>query len=734
MRLADLNFSLPLTDPVIIFSVVLFIILFAPILLNKIKVPHIIGLIIAGIVIGPYGCNLLARDSSIVLFGTVGLLYIMFLAGLEIDIEEFKKNTLRSILLGIYTFVIPISIGFVASYYFLGYGLLTSILLASTFASHTLVAYPIISKNGLANNRAVTITVGGTMITDLMTLTVLAVIVGMAQGAIGPTFWTRLSISIAVASAIIIFVFPLIARWFFKRIEDGVSQYIFVLAMVFTGGMLAELAGIEPIIGAFLAGLALNKFIPHQSALMNRISFVGNAIFIPFFLVGVGMLVNIRAAFTNWATIKVACVMIGGALLGKYLASVLAQKTFRLTRTEGVMVFGLSAAQAAATLAAVLVGYNVILGETATGEPIRLLDENILNGSILLILVSCTVSSFMVQKTAKKLVAAEEEAHEDDNVNTDKTLISIKNITNVNNLVDIALMITPKKSKEAILALNVVEGTDVEDGKRKASEKMLNAVVNHGAGSDVVIKAITRFDQNVPNGILYTCHEHKVTDIILGVTPNNDESRMEADSAKQPRNDIGLTTQRILLRNENTVWVYNPIQPFNTLKKIIVAVNRNAEAEEGFAHWVGKIFLLSKESGLPLAIYADEQTQKSIRLINDNLAKPLTIDFIHFDDWNEFLILCRELNPNDLLIIVSSRKGGISYNKQLDKLPYYLTKYFQKNSYILLYPQQQVPKLADIYRDDRPFTDLLIEGRKMAGKAGSFISHLIKGKGKTEEE
>ena len=733
MRLADLNFSLPLTDPVIIFSVVLFIILFAPILLNKIKVPHIIGLIIAGIVIGPYGFNLLARDSSIVLFGTVGLLYIMFLAGLEIDIEEFKKNTLRSILLGIYTFVIPISIGFVASYYFLGYGLLTSILLASTFASHTLVAYPIISKNGLANNRAVTITVGGTMITDLMTLTVLAVIVGMAQGAIGPTFWTRLSISIAVASAIIVFVFPLIARWFFKRIDDGVSQYIFVLAMVFTGGMLAELAGIEPIIGAFLAGLALNKFIPHQSALMNRISFVGNAIFIPFFLVGVGMLVNIRAAFTNWATIKVACIMIGGALLGKYLASVLAQKTFRLTRTEGTMIFGLSAAQAAATLAAVLVGYNVILGETATGEPIRLLDENILNGSILLILVSCTVSSFVVQKTAKKLVAAEEDAHEDDNVNTDKTLISIKNITNVNNLVDIALMITPKKSKEAILALNVVEGTDIEDGKRKASEKMLNAVVNHGAGSDVVIKAITRFDQNVPNGILYTCHEHKVTDIILGVTPNNDETT-DPDNTRPAINDIGLTTQRILLRNENTVWVYNSIQPFNTLKKIIVAVNRNAEAEEGFAHWVGKIFLLSKESGLPLAVYADEQTQKNIRLINDNLAKPLTIDFIHFDDWNEFLILCRELNPNDLLIIVSSRKGGISYNKQLDKLPYYLTKYFQKNSYILLYPQQQVPKLAEIDREDNPLTDLLTGGWKMAGKAGSFFSHLIKGKGRPEEE
>ncbi|HUN04838.1 MAG TPA: cation:proton antiporter, partial [Niabella sp.] len=225
---ADLNFSLPFTNPVIIFSVVLFMILFAPLLFNKIKVPHIIGLILAGMIIGPYGFNLLSRDSSIVLFGTVGLLYIMFLAGLEIDIEEFKKNSLKSFLLGIYAFIIPITLGFLVSYYFLGYPLLTSILLGSTFASHTLVTYPIVSKYGLTNNRSVAITVGATMVTDILTLLVLAVIVGMSQGTVNSAFWIKLSISVVIASAIIIFVFPLIARWFFKNISDGVSQFIFV--------------------------------------------------------------------------------------------------------------------------------------------------------------------------------------------------------------------------------------------------------------------------------------------------------------------------------------------------------------------------------------------------------------------------------------------------------------------------------------------------------------------------
>lgn len=729
MLLAELDFSLPLTNPVVIFSVVLFIILFAPILLNKIKVPHIIGLIIAGIIVGPYGVNLLSRDSSIVLFGTVGLLYIMFMAGLEIDILEFKKNTIRCLLLGLFTFVIPISIGFSISYYFLGYGLLTSILFSSTFASSTMVSYPIISKYGLSNNRAVTITVGGTMVTDLLTLLVLAIIVGMAQGGLTSAFWIRLSVSIVIACAIIVFLFPLIARWFFKRIEDGISQYIFVLAMVFSGGMLAELAGIEPIIGAFLSGLSLNKFIPHHSALMNRISFVGNALFIPFFLVGVGMLVNVRAAFLNWETMLVAAVMVGGALSGKFLAAMLSRRVFRLTKQEGLMVFGLSSAQAAATLATVLVGYNIILGETPNGEPIRLLNENILNASILLILVSCTVSSVLVEKTSKKILASEGEATREEN-NVDKTLLSVKTPETASGLIDLALMITPKSNKEGILALNVVEGTDTGDGKRKASEKMLDAIIRQGAASEVAVKAITRFDQDVPNGILYTSHEHKATDILLSVT--NDHADNKRKITKGATTDIGVTTQRILLKNENTVWIYNCVQPFNTLRKIILAASPDAEAEEGFVHWVNKILLLCRNSGLPLTIYSNSATKQNIRIINENSSKPLNIEFVHLDDWSEFLIICRELNPNDIFLIVSSRKGGLSYDKQLDRLPHYLTKYFQQKSYILLYPQQSITysKLNDIHQEDNNLIDLLSEGRKIAGRAGSFIGRILLGKGK----
>ena len=222
---------------------VLFIILFAPLLLNKLKIPHLIGLIVAGIIIGPYGFNLLLRDSSIVLFGTVGLLYIMFTAGLEIDLEEFKKNRVKSFVFGLYTFLVPMILGTIAAYYLLDFDLPTAALLASMFASHTLLAYPIASRYGITRTRGVTLTIGGTIITDILSLLVLAAIVGMYRGNITSAFWIRLGISSVIFAAIVFLVFPIIARWFFKKFEDNVSQYIFVLAIVFLGSFLAEAAG-----------------------------------------------------------------------------------------------------------------------------------------------------------------------------------------------------------------------------------------------------------------------------------------------------------------------------------------------------------------------------------------------------------------------------------------------------------------------------------------------------------
>lgn len=671
-----LETTLPLTNPVLKFLVILIVILFAPILLNKIKIPHLLGLIIAGAIVGPNGINLMARDSSIILSGTAGLLYIMFLAGLEIDLDDFKKNSKKSLVFGLYTFIIPMILGTLAGLYLLNYSLPTSILLASMFASHTLITYPLISKLGLAKNKAVNITVGGTLITDTFALLVLAVIVGMTTGEINTEFWIRLSVSIVAFGLIVMLIFPIIGRWFFKRFDDNISQYIFVLVMVFLGAVFAEIAGIEAIIGAFLSGLALNRLIPRTSPLMNRIEFVGNAIFIPFFLIGVGMLIDYRAFIKDLETIKVAGIMIIVATSAKFIAAWLTQKTFKFSIDQRRLIFGLSNAQAAATLAAVLVGYNIIIGETETGEPIRLLSENILNGTVLMILFTCTIASFVTQKGVKNITLSEVNETEEEEENQEKILIPISNIDTTDELVNLGVIIKSKKNKTGLYALSIVNNSKLDGSADKYAKKILHKAAVTAAATDNMLNQILRYDLNVANGIISVIKEHKISDLILGLHIQTDIS----DSF------LGNLTEGILTKCNITTLIYRPAQPFGTIKRHIIIVPENAEKEIGFPFWLSKIWAITKNSGAKLLFYGNNNTLKIIQEILIKQSMEATLK--EFNDWDDFLILGRDFHQDDNLIIVLSRKDKPSYHSNMDKIPSYLNKYFKKMSYILIYPIQ----------------------------------------------
>ncbi|MTI31942.1 cation:proton antiporter, partial [Xanthovirga aplysinae] len=633
--------TLPLKDPVLKFLLILLIILFAPIFLNKIKVPQLLGLIIAGAIIGPHGFNLIVRDSSIILSGTAGLLYIMFLAGLEIDIADFKKNSGKSLIFGLYTFIIPMVMGTLIGLYVLHFSLSTSVLLASMFASHTLIAYPLISKFGLSKNKAVNITVGGTMITDTLALVVLAVIVGMAKGEVNNEFWLKLSLSILVFGSIIMFTFPLIGRWFFKRFGDNISQYIFVLVMVFLGAFLAETAGVEPIIGAFLSGLALNRLIPRTSPLMNRIDFVGNAIFIPFFLIGVGMLIDYRAFFKDWDTIKVAAVMTLIATFSKYLAALLTQKTFKFSVDERRLVFGLSNAQAAATLAAVLVGYSIIIGETDAGEPIRLLNESILNGTILMILVTCTIASFVAQKGAQNLALAEaEDEGIDKKESNEKILIPVNNIETTDELINLGITIKSKKNRDGLFALSVIDSHDANEGKIKRAKKVLNKAVVSASATDNPLNQILRYDLNIVNGINSVVQEHEITDLILGLH----HKKGITDSF------LGNLTEGILTKCNTTTLIYKSSQPLATIRRHLIIIPEHAEKETGFAFWLIKVWNMARNTGAKLVFYGNSQVLDYLKDIH--FKHPLEAEFKELSDWNDFLILSRDLKTNDNLLIV----------------------------------------------------------------------------------
>ena len=677
--------TLPLKNPVLQFSLILFIILFAPLLLNKFKIPHLIGLIIAGAIIGPNGLNLMSRDSSIILFGTVGLLYIMFLAGLELDLAEFRKNSKKSIVFGLYTFSIPIIMGTAAGFYLLEFTLMSSILLGSMFASHTLIAYPIISKLGVSKNRAVNVTIGGTLITDTLALLVLAAIAGMATGEVTGGFWLRLSVSVLVFGLIIILLFPIIGRWFFKRFDDRISQYIFVLAMVFLGAFLAEAAGIEAIIGAFLVGLSLNKLIPQTSPLMNRVEFVGNALFIPFFLIGVGMLVDYRIFFKDLDTLKVAGVMVAVATISKFVAAWLTQKTFRYSADERRLIFGLSNAQAAATLAAVLVGYNIIVNKTDIAsaallgrvvEPQRLLDESVLNGTILMILVTCTIASFVAQKGAQNIALDDVSDSERSDDHVENILVPVNNEETTEELIKLSLMIKSKANRSGIFALTVVDQQDEGSTGEKSAKKLLHKAALTAAAADVNLHELLRYDLNLVNGITGVVREHNISDMILGL--HRDKGISE--------NFLGNLTEGILTRCNTTTFIYKPIQPISTIKRHLIFVPDKAEKEIGFPFWLVKVWNMARNSGAKLIFYAGGQTMQYIQDIVSR--HPIPCECIAFQDWNDFLVISRDVRSNDNLILVLSRKERPSFHASMPKIPGYLNKYFQDTNFMLIYPMQ----------------------------------------------
>ena len=672
-----ISHELPLTDPVLKFLLILVIILSAPLLLNKLKIPHLLGLIIAGAIIGPNGLNLVLRDSSIILSGTAGLLYIIFLAGLEIDMGDFKKNSGRSFVFGMYTFLIPMALGIVAGLYVLHFSMETSILLASMFASHTLIAYPIISKLGITKDKSVTITVGGTMITDMLALLVLTVIVGMATGVIGEHFWTRLSISIVIFVLFVVIAFPIAGRWFFKHVQDSISQYIFVLVMVFLGAYLAELAGIESIIGSFLAGLSLNRLIPRSSPLMHRVEFIGNSIFIPFFLIGVGMLIDYRAFFTSFDTIKVGIVMIIVATIAKYAAAWLTQKTFRMSVDQRRIIFGLSNAQAAATLAAVMVGYNVILGQTPEGEPIRLLNESVLNGTILMILVTCTMASFSAQRGAHNLAATASSETDETGDHKERILIPLSNEDTAEELVNLSLATKSKKNTHHLYALNILDNkASGDDQQLKKSRRLLENAALTAAATDTHLQELQRYDLNVTNAILSVILEHRITDLVLGL---HKEKGI-------PSSFLGRITEGILDYSDVTTLIYKPAQPLSTMKRHLVVIPVQAEKEAGFPQWVARVWNVIQNTGAKAIFYGSSDTLGRLKTLLGKRGGEM--EFTEFSDWEDFLIVFRDVHKDDNLWIVMSRHNGISFNPSMNRIPGYLNKYFQQNSFILVYPLQ----------------------------------------------
>ena len=660
----------PIADPTWIFFVVLSIILFAPMMLERLRIPSIVGMIFAGVLIGPYGFHLLDRDGSFELFGKVGLYYIMFLASLEMNMQDVQKLKKQAGTLGLLSFAFPMLIGFGANTA-MGYGIAAAVLMACMYASHTLVAYPIVLRYGLSRRKCVSIAVGGTIVADTLVLLVLAVVGGMFKEHTESHYLMWLLLRVVVLGSVIILVFPRLARWFFRRYDDGIVQYIFVLALVFLGAGLMEFVGMEGILGAFLVGIVLNRTIPPSSPLMNHIEFIGNALFIPYFLIGVGMLINVKAFIDHPHVFIIAGVMILVGLSSKWLAAYCTQKIFGMQSDERNLMFGLTNSRAAATLAVVLVGYRILLPDGT-----RLLDEDVLNGTMMFILVTCFVSSFVTEATARKK-AMEGEVETDEANNTeDRILIALSNPETVVPLVNASLMLRTPKSPTPLTALNVVLEDIPED--REQGLKQLERASRIAAAANVRLITRSRWSVNVVSGIAHTMKEFNASDLLIGLH----------QKSKLTETFFGKLSTDLVAAIEQQIIIYRSVIPINTIRRIHLLVPRKAEFEPGFHHWADRIALLASQVSCRIDTYGGRGTLAALQNYWDEKKYSTQAEHHVYTEWHDFISIAHNTRQDHMMIFVCARRGTLSRHKYMDHLPEQIERYFSSRNLMLLFPTQ----------------------------------------------
>lgn len=660
------EFQTPFGSSVLIFSLILFIILLAPIILNRFKIPGIIGLILSGMIIGPYGLFLIQKNSAVDLFSTIGLLYIMFIAGLELDMNEFNKHKHKSLIFGLLTFIFPIAIGLPVCYYLLGYGFNSSLLIASMFATHTLIAYPIVNRLGIAKNQAVAVTVGGTILTDTAVLLILAIISGTSTGTGSSELWSRLVFSILAFAAVVYFGIPRVASWFFRRLEDEKNaHFIFVLLVVFLTAFFAELAGLEPIIGAFAAGLTLNRLIPHASSLMNRIEFVGNSLFIPFFLISVGMLIDFRVLMNGPQALVIAFTLTAVALLGKWVAARLTGRIFNYTKEQANLIFGLSSAHAAATLAVILVGYNL-----------GIINDEVLNGTIVLILITCVVASFITERAGKEVVLHMDNEPVQVSTHSQRVLVPIANPQTMEKLIDFSIVIKKPKDFSPILGLTVVKDDDQAQARLLQSKKLLDKAILYAASADQQIEIMATIDRNVTSGIKRIATEKFITDIVAGWSPQKNLADII----------FGQTFDKLVKQTTQTIYITRFTMPLNVHKNIVLICPYFSEKEPGFYKWVNSVFRVASQLSTGIQLYASAELEHAMREFVTTHKIAVDLDYRGHLDLGDIGLLVPKLQPLDMIFLVSSREGGISYTPALDVIPKKMSKYFEANSLVFIYP------------------------------------------------
>ena len=678
----NLSQYFPITDPTLIFFVVLLMILLSPIIMGRLRIPHIIGMVLAGVVVGQYGLDILERDASFELFGRVGLYYIMFLAGLEMDMEGLKKNRNRVAVFGLLTFLIPFAMTYAMASGLLHYTPLGSLLLAAIMASNTLIAYPIVGRYGLTRHTSSTLSVGSSMMALFLALIVMASIVNSFHGGSGIGFWLLFVVKFAAYCAGLILVIPRLTRWFLRRYSDAVMQFIFILATVFLSAVLSDAVGLEGIFGAFMSGLILNRFVPKVSPLMNRIEFTGNALFIPYFLIGVGMLINVRLLFAGSRILWVVFCLVFFGTLGKAVAAYLAARLFRMPWLSGHMMFGLTSAHAAGAIAMVMVGRQL---ETAPGR--YLFGDEVLNGIVIMILFTCVISTVITERAAQRLRLQEkEEPQLKKDIDDEKILIPVKYPEYADNLVTMATMMRNPRSKRDLVALNVVYDDVNMRHNQAEGQQLLDHLRHLASASDVPMTTQVRIAANIANGIKHAFKEFQASEILMGLHFHKEVSRgFWGEFTRSLYN--GLSRQIIITRI---------MQPLNTIRRIQVAVPSRAEFEPGFYRWLERLARMAGNLECRVVFHGRQDTLQLVKEFIRNRFPSVRAEYEELEHWNELPELATRVREDHLFVIVTARKGTISYKSAMERLPEEVNKYFKGKTLMIIFPDQYGNRMDDM--------------------------------------
>lgn len=658
-----------LTNTLAITALILVIILVVPLLCKKIHIPAIVGLILTGILIGPYGSGLVERTETIDVFGQLGILYIMFLSGIEIDMEGLKRTRGKSIAFGALSFFLPLVAGFGGGL-LLGMNPWSALLMASILGSHTLMTYPVVSRFGIQKNEAVNLVIGATVFCVTGAMLILAAVSSRFHESFGLFYWLRLGLGSLLMLFCLFWGMPRLARWFFHKYNDAVVEFIFVMVLLVGAGLLAQLAGLEPILGVFLSALALNCHIPNLSPLMNRINFVGNSIFIPVFLVGVGMLIDMSVIAYGNGTIKMMTLMVGAGISTKWLASFIAQKWMRMTRPQRQLMFGLTNAHAAGALASVMIGYSILLPDGT-----HLLTEQVLNATVILILIACAVSSFLTEHAAKQL---SQEAVPDERLSADEMqlLIPVANPETNRRLVQLATILISRHPESAIHATAVTTTHE----QLAHAERLLDDTAREAAATDYPLLLHRQVAVNIPNGIRAVAAMRSITHIVLGLPLDSDDP------------GLGKVAGPLIPLSGQQLWLYHAVQSLHNIRQVRVLVPTHAENEPDYAGW--QILVERLVKSLDASV-----TQETVT------------------DWTFLPRAAKRMAKDELYVIVQARRSTPSYSADMEHVGEIMRSCFPDRDYILLYPAQHVEGEQD--------NALLNEYARSGESTYSFIQRLV---------